>query len=149
MTGTFDWHIVLDTGIGIGVLLIGVGIFVVCSALANFLKRLNGTLDEVDRQVGALAAPIVATLRHVDGIADTADVTIARLGGVVGSLESVAAGVSKTSALATNAVAPTIVNLGATLTGISAGLRRLVTGKTAPATSRDEYVERSIEPATH
>jgi len=99
--------------------------------------------------LGAVAAPIVATLRHVDGIADTADVTIARLGGVVGSLESVAAGVSKTSALATNAVAPTIVNLGATLTGISAGLRRLVTGKTAPATSRDEYVERSIEPATH
>ena len=148
MTGTFDWHIVLDAGIGIGVLLIGIGILVVCSALANLLKRLNGTLDEVDRQVSALSAPIAATLGHVDGIANTADVTIARLGAVVGSLESVAAGVSKTSALATNAIAPTIANLGATLTGISVGLRRLVTGKTAPATSGDEYVERPIEPAT-
>jgi uncharacterized protein YoxC len=111
------------------VLFIGIGILVVCSAIANVLRRLNGTLDEVDKQIGALGAPVAETLSHVGGIADTADTTVARLGEVVGSLESVAATVVKTSDLAGRAVAPAIVNVGATLTGISAGVRRLLTGR--------------------
>jgi hypothetical protein len=39
----------------------------------------------------------------------------------------------KTSDLANRAVAPAIVNVGATVTGITAGLRRLVTGRGAGA----------------
>jgi ABC-type transporter Mla subunit MlaD len=108
--------------------LIGIGILVVCTAIAGLLKRLNATLDGVDKQVGALSAPVVETLGHVGGIADTADSTIARLGAVVLTLETLAAGVSKTSSLASDAVAPAIVNLGATLTGVTAGLRRFVMG---------------------
>jgi hypothetical protein len=50
---------------------------------------------------------------------------------VVGSLESVAANVVKTSDLANRAVAPAIVNVGATLAGITAGIRKLVAGKRA------------------
>jgi uncharacterized protein YoxC len=121
--------LVLDVLAGVGVLLMGIGIFIVCSALAKVFTRLNQTLDEVDRQIGALSAPVVATLGHVDGIADTADATVARLGAVVGTLEGVAGGVGSTAKLATDAVAPALVNLGATLTGITAGLRRLVAGK--------------------
>ena len=45
------------------------------------------------------------------------------------SLEDVAGSVSQTAALAKNALSPAIVNVGATVTGISSGLRRLVTGK--------------------
>jgi ABC-type transporter Mla subunit MlaD len=132
-SSTIDWpHLVLDVGAGLGVLLIGIGILIVCSATANFLRRINGTLDEVDKQIAALSAPVAETLSHIDGIADTADTTIARLGAVVGSLESVADGVSKTSELANRAVAPAIVNLGATLTGITAAIRRVVTGKHTP-----------------
>lgn len=129
----FDWAIVLDIGVGLGVLLIGVGIFVVCSSLAKLLARLNGTLDEVDRQIAAVSAPVVETLGHVGGIADTADATVARLGAVVGTLEGVAGGVGRTSKLAGDAVAPALVNLGATLAGITAGLRRLVTGRRGSA----------------
>jgi hypothetical protein len=44
-------------------------------------------------------------------------------------LESVAGGVGKVSTLAGDALSPSIVNLGATLTGITAGIRRLVNGK--------------------
>jgi len=113
----------------LGVLLIGIGILVVCSAIAGTLKRLNTTLDEVDRQVAALSAPVAATLGHLGGIADTADVTIARLSAVVGSLETVASGVVKTSGLANEAVSPAIVNVGVTLTGLTAGLRSFVNGK--------------------
>lgn len=129
MTAPTDWpHLFFSVAAGLGVLLIGIGILVVCSAIAGTLKRLNTTLDEVDRQVAALSAPVAETLTHVGGIADTADLTIAKLGGVVGTLETIASGVVKTSGLANDAVSPAIVNLGATLTGLTAGLRSFVNG---------------------
>lgn len=130
VTSEIDWpHMVFSVGAGLGVLLIGIGVLVFCSGISNFLRRLNGTLDEVDKQIAALSAPVAETLAHVGGIADTADATVARLSGVVGSLESVATNVVKTSDLANRAVAPAIVNVGATLTGITAGIRRFVVGR--------------------
>jgi hypothetical protein len=129
-TTEIDWpHLIFSIGAGLGVLLIGIGIVTVCAAIANLLKRLNGTLDEIDKQIGALSAPVAETLGHVGGIADTADSTVARLGGVVGSLETVAGQVVATTGLVNSALRPSIVNVGATLTGVSAGLRRLVTGR--------------------
>jgi ABC-type transporter Mla subunit MlaD len=133
LTASTDWpHLFFSVGAGLGVLLIGIGILVVCSAVAGTLRRLNTTLDEVDRQVAALSAPVAETLAHVGGIADTADATIARLSAVVGSLETVASGVVKTSGLANDAVSPAIVNVGVTLTGLTAGLRSFVNGKARP-----------------
>jgi hypothetical protein len=138
VTSEIDWpHLVFSVGAGLGVLLIGIGVLVFCSGVANFLRRLNGTLDEVDRQIGALSAPVAETLAHVEGIADTADATVARLSGVVGSLESVASNVVKTSDLANRAVAPAIVNVGATLAGITAGIRNLAAGKRADGDARN------------
>jgi uncharacterized protein YoxC len=135
-TSDIDWpHLVFSAGAGLGVLLIGIGVLVLCSGIAGTLRRLNGTLDEVDRQIAALSAPVAETLTHVGGIADTADATVARLSGVVGSLESVASNVVKTSDLANRAVAPAIVNVGATLTGITAGVRRLVVGRRSESDS--------------
>jgi hypothetical protein len=133
--------IILDVGVGLGVLLIGVGVFRACSALATTFARLNGTLDEVDRQISALSAPVVETLAHVGGIADSADAAVARLGAVVGTLETVAGSVGNTAKLASDAVAPALVNVGSALTGITAGLKRLVGGRRgrpsndAPATA--------------
>ena len=129
MTSGFDWAIVLDVGVGVGVLLIGIGAFILCSAVAKTFTRLNGTLDEVDRQIAALSAPVAETLSHVGGIADTADSTVARLGVVVGTLETVAGSVGNTAKLASDSLAPALVNVGATLTGITAGLRKLLTGR--------------------
>jgi ABC-type transporter Mla subunit MlaD len=138
VTSEIDWpHLIFSVGAGLGVLLIGIGVLVFCSGVANLLRRLNGTLDEVDKQIAALSAPVAETLSHVGGIADTADATVARLSGVVGSLETVAAQVVKTSDLANRAVAPAIVNVGATVTGLTAGLRRLVTGRGANAEPRE------------
>jgi hypothetical protein len=130
LTAPADWpNLIFPVAAGLGVLLIGIGILVVCSAIAGTLKRVNVTLDEVDRQVVALGAPVAETLSHLGGIADTADATIGRLGAVVGSLETVASGVVKTSGLANEAVSPAIINVGATLTGLTAGLRSFVNGK--------------------
>jgi hypothetical protein len=133
LSSGFDWAIVLDVGVGVGMVLFGVGVFIVCSAMARLFARLNGTLDEVDRQIAALSGPVVETLGHVGGIADTADTTVARLGAVVGTLEGVADRVGSTAKLASDAVAPALVNVGATLAGVSAGLKRLVTGKRGSA----------------
>ena len=133
MSSGFDWAIVRDIGVGVGVLLFGIGVFIVSTALARLFARLNGTLDEVDRQLAAISTPVVHTLGHVDGIAETADATIARLGAVVGTLETVAGGVGNTAKLATDAVQPALVNIGATLTGVTAGVRKLVTGRRSPS----------------
>jgi uncharacterized protein YoxC len=121
--------LILDVLAGIGVLLAGLGIFLGMQALARTLARVNVTLDGVDKQLDALGQPVAHTLAHVDGIADTADQTLAKLGGVVQQLEGVAGSVAQTAQLTKTALSPAIVNVGATITGVSAGLRRLVTGK--------------------
>lgn len=121
--------VIRDILIGVGVFLFGLGIFIAMLSLSKTLRRLGTTLDGVDRQLENLGEPVAKTLGHVDGIAATADETLARLGGVVGSLESVAGSLSDTAALAKRALTPAIVNVGAAASGVSAGLRRLVTGK--------------------
>jgi uncharacterized protein YoxC len=91
--GSIAWSI----GVGLGALLIGLGLFVLCVRAGALLGRLDKTLDEIDRQIPALSSPIATTLTHIGGIADTADSTIARLGVAVGQLENVAAGATRTA----------------------------------------------------
>ena len=100
-------------GVGAGVFLIGLGIFILCTRIGGLFGRLDKTLDEIDRQIPALSAPIATTLTHVGGIADTADVTIARLGVAVAQLEGVAASATKTAA-----------GVGTIVANVSAGLRK-------------------------
>jgi uncharacterized protein YoxC len=110
-------------------LLVGIGTLVGMLAVAKTLGRVNVTLDEVDKQISALGTPVGETLNHVESIAGTADETLARLGKAIASIEGAAGTVSSTTTLTKDAIAPAIVNLGATLTGLSAGLRKLITGK--------------------
>lgn len=124
-----DWYVSLYLGVGLGVLLIGSGVFLVCVRLARLIERATVSLEEVDRQIAAIAPPLVRTLGHVGGIADTADTTLARLSNAVGTLESLADGVAKTASVAQNAVNPAVANLGATLTTLSSRLRRFVGGR--------------------
>ena len=107
---------IMYVGVGAGVLLLGIGAFVAAIYLARTLARTNRTLDVLDSQI--------------QGITGTADQTLARLRGVAGSLEGAAASLQETADLAKVSVAPAIINVGATLTGITAGLRRFVGGKT-------------------
>lgn len=96
-SSTEVWSIAWSVGIGIGSILIGLGILVLCLRAGALLVRIGKTLDEVDRQIPVLSAPIATTLTHVGGIADTADTTLARLGVAVGQLEGVAATASRTA----------------------------------------------------
>jgi uncharacterized protein YoxC len=107
--------LILDVLVGVGALLIGIGVMVGMVALAKTLARLRVTLDEVDRQLASIGPPVRNTLTHVDEVTK--------------SLEDTAGTLSRTADLTKSAVVPAIVNIGATIGGITAGLRRLVTGK--------------------
>ncbi|MBV8602033.1 MAG: hypothetical protein JO359_10765 [Candidatus Eremiobacteraeota bacterium] len=129
MTGTSEWAVVFrEAAVGLGVLLIGIGILYASVQVGKLLERVGATLDEVDRQLAALGAPVAKTLDHVNGIANTADETLARVGGVVETLETVSSSAAKGVGFVGSALQPSVVNLGATLTGITAGVRRLVRG---------------------
>jgi uncharacterized protein YoxC len=129
VSSAVEWSpLILAVGVGAGVLLIGVGVLFACVRLGELLTRAGKTLDEVDGQISALSGPIAQTLVHVGGIADTADTSLAKLAGAVESLEVVADNVGKTSSVARDAIAPSLVNVGAALAGVTAGLRKLVSG---------------------
>lgn len=106
---------ILDVLGGIAALLIGTGFFIASLALAKTLVRFRATLDEVDRQLANVGAPVTSTLTRVDELTK--------------SLEETAGTVSRTVDLTRSAVVPGIINVGAAVAGITAGLRRLVTGK--------------------
>jgi uncharacterized protein YoxC len=115
LSSTEYGSLILDVLGGVGALLIGIGVLVGMLALAKTLARLRTTLDGVDRQLENLGTPMTNTLAHVDE--------------VTRSLENTAGTLSRTADLTKSAVEPAIINIGATLGGVTAGLRRLVTGK--------------------
>jgi hypothetical protein len=103
----------LYLGVGVGAFALGLGVFIACLRLGALFGRLGKTLDEVDQQIGVMSVPIASTLTHVGGIADTADSTLARLAAVVGQLENIATGASKTADL-----------IGSTLSGVTSAMRK-------------------------
>jgi uncharacterized protein YoxC len=107
--------LILDVLVGVGALLVGIGVLVSGLALAKMLTRIRTTLDGVDRQLENVGPSMSSTLAHADGLTK--------------SLESAADTLSKTADLTKSAVAPSIINIGAMLGGVTAGLRRFVTGK--------------------
>lgn len=115
MNGTEYGPLILDVLVGVGALLVGIGVFVGMLSLAKTMARLRTTLDGVDLQLENLGPPVSSTLNHVDGATK--------------SLEETAGKLSRTADLASSAVTPAIINVGATISGVTAGLRRLVTGK--------------------
>jgi len=132
VSGTDMAVVIREVCVGIGVLLIGVGFLYASVQLGQMLTRVGATLDEVDRQLAALGAPIAETLDRVSGIATTAEETLGRAGAAVGALERVALLFSKGTSLVGSAFEPAVVNVGSTLTGVAAGLRRLVRGEAKP-----------------
>ena len=130
MTGSPDWAVVFEqVGFGLAALLAGIGVFYLCLRAGATLNRLNVTLDHVDRQLAELGKPVGAALDSVAGIAKTADETVERAGRVVSWLERTAGTVDKGVGLIGAALSPAVVNFGATLSGITTGLRRFVRGE--------------------
>lgn len=133
MTGSADWAVVFrEVGIGLGVLLAGIGFLYASIQLGATLRRLGTTLDLVDRQVNQIGVPVTKTLERVSGIAATADETLARATKAVSALERVGSTLASGVELVGSALRPPVVNVASTLSGITAGLRRLVRGEDRP-----------------
>lgn len=133
MTGSPDWAVVFEqVGFGVAALLAGIGILYVCLRTGATLNRLNVTLDRVDRQLEDLREPVGVALESVAGIAKAADETVQKAGKVVSVLERIAGTADKGVSLVGSALSPAVVNLGATLAGITTGLRRFVRGEERP-----------------
>jgi hypothetical protein len=115
LSSTVWGPLVLDVLGGVGALLVGIGVFVGMLALAKTLARVRVTLDAVDRQLENIGPPMTNTLTHVDE--------------VTRSLEETTGTFSRIADLTRSAVEPALINTGAALSGVTAGLRRLVTGK--------------------
>jgi uncharacterized protein YoxC len=115
LNGTQYGGLILDVLGGVGALLVGVGIFVATLALAKTLARVRTTLDEVDKQLESIGTPLTNTLTNVDQVTK--------------ALEEATGSLARTADLTKSAVSPSIINVGAALSGITAGLRRLTTGK--------------------
>ncbi len=119
MSSTEYGVLVLDVLGGVGALLIGMGVFIAMLALAKTLARLRTTLDGVDRQLENIGTPVTSTLSHVDEVTN--------------SLQNTAGSLARTADLTKSAVEPAIINVGATLSGVTAAARRLITGQGARA----------------
>jgi len=133
VTGSPQWAVVFEqVGFGVAALLAGIGILYLCLRAGATLNRLNVTLDQVDRRMAELGKPVADALDSVAGIAKTADETVGRAGKLVAWLERMAGTVDQGVTLVGSALSPAVVNVGATLSGISAGLRRLVRGEERP-----------------
>ncbi len=125
-TSFADWSLVLNVGVGLGVFLMGVGIFWLCVRVAKAVTQATATLAALEQQVATLTPAVGETLAHLGGIASTADSTLTRLTSVVEAVEGLAGGVVKTANAAQDAVNPAVTNLGAVLTTLSARLRSFV-----------------------
>ncbi|MDE2570901.1 MAG: hypothetical protein KGM44_00070 [bacterium] len=118
----------LDGGIGLGVLLIGIAFLVLFTRVGRTLDRVDATLDHGLVQIERLSVPVGEALDHVGGIMGTVDVTLAKASGVVGALEHIAGNVAKTADAAQGSVTPTLLNAARLLTSLTEGLRRIVMG---------------------
>ena len=84
------------------------------SAGNSFSNAKRGSAS--NSQCENVGTPVSNTLAHVDEVTRSIEETVGTL--------------SRTADLTKSAVTPAIINIGAAIGGISAGLRRLVTGKT-------------------
>lgn len=108
---------------GIASLAAAGGIAFACIRIGLTLKRLETTLDVVDRQLAGAEEPLTKTLAHVSGVAESIDDIVAKLDHVADAASAAAGAVAKTADAAQAAVTPTIANLVSVVTGVSEGAK--------------------------
>jgi|SRR5579872_1757774 len=118
----------LDGGIGLGVLIIGIATLLLFTRVGRTLDRVDAAIDKGLVHVDRLSGPIGETLTHVGGVLGTVDTTLAKLTGVVDALEKIAGSLAKTTSAAQGAVTPTLLSAAQLVSNLTEGLRRIVVG---------------------
>ena len=99
------------------------GIAYACIRLGLTLRRLETTLDGVDRQLAGAQEPLQKTLTHVSGVAESIEDIVAKLDKVANAATAAAGAVAKTADAAQAAVTPTLANLVSVVAGVSQGAK--------------------------
>lgn len=109
---------------GIASLAAAGGIAFACIRFGLTLRRLEKTLDGVDRQLADAEQPLTKTLVHVSGAAESIEDIVAKLDQVANAASAAAGAVAKTADAAQAAVTPTIANLVSVVAGVSEGAKK-------------------------
>lgn len=118
----------LDGGIGLGALLIGIASLVLMKRVGQTLNRVDAALDQAMAELDKVSGPIGETLAHVGGVVGTLDAMLAKLTGVADAAERIAGSFAKTTSAAQGAVTPTLLNAAQLVANLTEGLRRIVAG---------------------
>jgi uncharacterized protein YoxC len=109
--------------IGLASLTVAAAIAYLCARLGRTLGRVDETLVKVDRQLDGAEAPLLKTLDHVGGVADSVDALVAKVNRIAGIAEHAAEAVAKTADAAQAAVTPAVANLAGIVAGVSQGAK--------------------------
>jgi uncharacterized protein YoxC len=109
--------------IGLASLVVAASIAYLCVRLGRTLGRVDDTLVKVDRQLDGAEAPLLKTLGHVGGVADSVDALVAKVNRIANVAEHAAETVAKTADAAQAAVTPAVANLAGIVAGVSQGAK--------------------------
>jgi len=109
--------------IGVASLAAAGGIAFACVRIGLTLRRLETTLDGVDRQLADAEQPLTKTLAHMSGVAASIEDLVAKVDKVANAAAVAAVAVAKTADAAQAAVTPTLANLVSVVAGVSQGAK--------------------------
>jgi uncharacterized protein YoxC len=118
--GTIDF---MWLAIGVASLGIAGGVVFLCVKLGRTLERVDVTLTKVDRQLDGAELPLLKTLDHIGGVADSLDELAAKINRVGAAAERAAEAVADTAGAAQAAVTPTVANLAGIVAGVAQGAK--------------------------
>lgn len=99
------------------------GIAFACVRLGLILRRLETTLDGVDRQLAGAEQPLQKTLTHVSGVAESIEDIVGKIDRVADAATAAAGAVAKSADAAQAAVTPVIASLVSVVAGVSQGAK--------------------------
>jgi len=109
---------------GIAALVVAIGLGFLFVRIARFIDQREQTMNQVEKLLDGLQAPVTQTLDHVSGVAGNLDAMVARVDRLTQTLEKGATGIAKAADKAQSAVSPTVASVVGIVAGISQGAQQ-------------------------
>ncbi|MCC3764301.1 DUF948 domain-containing protein [Glycomyces sp. TRM65418] len=116
----------------LGVLLAGLGFFLLCVMLAfrlinkatATLKRVNSTLDKVDHEIGPILRNVNTTLDNVNGSLTQVEGELEKVGAITGNAAHISSNVANVTSLVVAAVGSPLVKAAAFGFGLRSAVKK-------------------------
>jgi uncharacterized protein YoxC len=113
--------------IGLASLIVAGGLAYVCVRLGFLLTRTEAVLDKAAAKLDQLDEPVLRTMNHVGGIADSVDSLVARVNRVSEVAERAVGVVDKAADAAQASITPAVVRIAGLAAAVTAGARAFFT----------------------